>query len=137
MQRISLDSNWRYFPTEQIDANFGTSELDESSWGVLPTISAYPSDLIVHSGTLNLRRTFDVEPIGETCVSIHLHLDHAPLGTQIFVNGWHVGTIRSTAPFDSDVTDYVSLEDNLLLLKLTHIGDLHSVSLLRIPCQTN
>ena len=74
MQSISLETDWRYFPTEVMDAAFGVSQTDESSWGVLPQLADYPRDLIAVSGTLNLRHTFDLEPIGEVCLRIHLDL---------------------------------------------------------------
>lgn len=135
MKRIRLETNWRYFPTEVMDTAFGASELDASSWGVLPQLADYPCDLIAVSGTLNLRHSFDLEPIGDECISIHLRLDHAPIGTQIYVNGWHVGTLQTADPFRADITDYVSLEDNLLLLKLTRGGDLYGLCLERVPCE--
>jgi hypothetical protein len=136
MQPISLETDWLYFPTEVMDAVFGASELDESSWGILPQLADYPRDLIAFSGTLNLRHTFDLEPIGDVCLRFHLDLQRAPIDTQVYVNGWHVGTLQTAGPLHADVTDYVSLEDNLLLVKLTHSGDLHGLSLQPIPCET-
>jgi hypothetical protein len=136
MQPISLETDWLYFPTEVMDAVFGASELDESSWGILPQLADYPRDLIAFSGTLNLRHTFDLEPIGDVCLRFHLDLNRAPIGTQVYINGWHVGTLQSAGTFHADITDYVSLEDNLLLLKLNRSGDLHGLSLQRIPCET-
>jgi len=135
-QPISLESDWRYFPTEVMDAAYGASELDESSWGILPLLADYPHALIAVSGTLNLRRTFDLEPIGDICLSFYLQLDHAPMGTQVYVNGWHVGTLQSNESLYADVTDYVSLEDNLVLLKVTHSGELAGLSIQPIPCET-
>ena len=136
MKPISLDDNWRYFPTEVMDAAYGASELDESSWGVLPKLADYPRDLIAVSGTLNLRHTFDVEPIGDVCLRFFLDLQHAPKGTQVYVNGWHVGTMQTAEPLRADITDYISLEDNLLLIKLTHAGKLSDISLQPTPCDT-
>src|SRR6185369_14075686 len=111
MQPIPLETDWRYFPTEVIDAAFGTSELDESAWGVLPQLADYPRDLIAVSGTLNLRHTFDLEPIGDVCLRFYIQLDRAPIGTQVYVNGWHIGTVQAADPLHADVTDYVSLEN--------------------------
>ncbi|MBI1281296.1 MAG: hypothetical protein GC179_24425 [Anaerolineaceae bacterium] len=135
-QTISLETNWRYFPTEVIDAAYGASELDESSWGILPQLADYPRDLIAVSGTLNLRHTFDLEPIGDVCLRFALHLDRAPVGTQVYVNGWHLGTLQSSEPLNADITDYVSLEDNLVLVKLTHSGELRGLSIEPVPCET-
>ncbi len=136
MNNISLETDWRYFPTEIMDAAYGVSELDESSWGVLPQLSDYPRDLIAVSSSLHLRHTFDLEPISDVCVRIHLHLQHAPNDTQVYVNGWHVGATKSAEVLFADITDYVSLEDNLLLLKLTRSGDLHGLFVQRVPCES-
>jgi hypothetical protein len=135
LNSISLDHNWRYFPMEDTDSVYGASELDESSWGVLPTLSDYPRDVIAYSGSLNLRRTFDLQPIGDVCLRYHLHLATAPAGTQIFINGWHAGTTQADKSLISDVTDYVTLDGNVLLLKLTRKGDLHGLMLQPIPCE--
>ncbi len=136
MKSIALETDWRYFPTEVIDAAYGASELDESSWGVLPQVADYPRDLIAVSGTLNLRRTFDLEPIGDVCLRFHLHVDRAPIGTQVYVNGWHLGTMQSTEALQAEVTDYVTLEDNFILLKLSYSGELHGLSIQPIPCES-
>ena len=119
-----------------MDAAFGASELDESSWGLLPQLADYPRDLIAVSGTLNLRHTFDLEPINDVCLRFHLALKRAPIGTQVYVNGWHVGTIQTADPLRVDVTDYVSLENNLLLLKLIRPGDLYGLSIQPLPCES-
>ena len=136
MHVILLETDWRYFPTEDMDEAFGAFELDESAWGILPQLADYPRDLIAVSGTLNLRHTFDIEPIGSVCLRFHIRLDHAPIGTQVYVNGWHAGTLQTADPLNADVTDYVSLEDNFVLLKLTRSGDLHGLSIQPIPCET-
>lgn len=136
MNSTALETDWRYFPTEVMDAAYGMSELDESSWGVLAQLSDYPRNLIAISGVLNLRHTFDLEPITDVCVQIHLHLEHAPTDTQVYINGWHVGTSKPAEVLHADITDYVSLEDNLILLKLTRSGDLGGLFLQRVPCES-
>ncbi|MCA0459060.1 MAG: hypothetical protein LCI00_34245 [Chloroflexi bacterium] len=134
MKAVWLDTDWRYFPTEVMDAAYGVSELDASSWGVLPQLSEYPRELIAETGTLNLRRSFDLEPMGDTCVRVYLNLTIAPKDTQVYVNGWHAGTFRAGEPFHADVTDYVSLEDNLVLVKITRRGELSGMGIEPIPC---
>ena len=136
MQPISLDSDWHYFPTDVIVAAFGGSELEESSWGGLPRLSEYPRDIVGFSGVLNLRRTFDLEPITDVCVRYQLHLEHAPSDTEIYINGWYAGTTVLGQSFEIDVTDNVSLDDNLILLKLSHTGKLHGLTLHPVPCET-
>lgn len=115
---ISLDHNWRYFPTEDMDPAYGASLLDESSWGVLARIEDFPRDVVRSYSELHLRHLFDLEPIGDQCLRFHLMIDEAPQGTQFYINGWHVGTVEAGSLI-SDVTDFVTLEGNVLLLKLT------------------
>lgn len=134
MKPLSLDTDWRYFPTEGMDAAFGASELDESSWGVLPNLSDYPRELIAAPDTLNLRRSFDLEPMGDMCVRVYLNLTIAPKDTQVYVNGWHAGTFQMGEPFHADVTDYVSLEDNLVLVKISRRGELGGMGIEPVPC---
>ncbi len=43
---IPFDTDWRYYPTEDLDPAYGVSRLDESSWGVLPSLTDWPRDLI-------------------------------------------------------------------------------------------
>ncbi len=135
MKTVHLDHDWRYFPTEDLDPAYGASQLDESSWGVLNDLKDVPRDVVAFYGTLHLKKTFDLEPIGEVCLRYHLHLESAPPATQVFVNGWHVGTTQAEKALVSDVTDYVTLEGNVILLKVSRKkGDIGAVYLLPIPC---
>lgn len=134
LNMIPLEHDWRYFPMEDMDEAYGASELDDSSWGVLASLPEYPRDVMSFYGKLNLRHTFDLEPIGDVCLRFFLRLETAPTGTEIYVNGWHAGTTQAGKSLISDVTDYVTLEGNVLLLKLTRKGDLHGLSLQPVPC---
>jgi hypothetical protein len=131
---IALDQDWRYFPTEDMDTAYGASLLDESSWGVLARIEDFPRDVVQFYRELHLRHVFDLEPIADQCLRFHLMVDEAPRGTQFYVNGWHVGTMGDS-PLVSDVTDYVTLEGNVLLLKLTsERGTFKWLRLQPVPC---
>jgi hypothetical protein len=132
---IPLDSDWRYFPTEDLDPADTVAQLDESAWGVLPTLADYPREVVSFYRLLHVQRCFDLQPIDDLCVRYHLHLDHAPDGTQVYINGWHAGTVQSGKSLISDVTDFVTLEANLLLLKINREGDLRGVSLRPVPCE--
>lgn len=134
LQPIPLDTGWRYFPTEDLDPADTAAQLDESAWGVLPTLSDYPHEIVSFYRLLNLQRRFDLLPIEDVCVRYHLHLDHAPDSTQVYINGWHAGTVEQGKSLMSDVTDFVTLEDNFLLLKVSRKGDLRGVTLWRVPC---
>jgi hypothetical protein len=132
---ISLDNDWRYYPTDDVDPTYGSSELDEASWGVLNTLATWPRDLLPRFDTLHLRHTFDLEPITDVCVRYVLHVEAAPEGTTVFINGWHVGTAQAGKALVSDVTDYVTLEGNVLLLKISKKGELRRLWLQAVPCE--
>lgn len=136
LKPIPLDDDWRYFPTEDLDPTYGASELDESSWGALARLADAPREVIAFYGTLNLRRRFDLEPMLDQCVRYELHWAAAPEGAQVFINGWQVGVVRAAGqPLVSDVTDFVSLEDNLILIRLGRKkGEFGALWLLPTPC---
>ncbi len=134
MQPIDLSAGWRYFPTEVMDPAFGTSALDESSWGLLDRLSAYPRDVLSFYKEMHLQRTFGLDPILDVCLRYQLHIPSAPGGTAVYVNGWHVGNVDAGKSFSTDVTDYVMLEDNLILLKLSRKGDFETLLLQPVPC---
>ncbi len=131
---IVLNTDWRSYPPEEIDPVYGASQLDESSWDIISTLSDWPRHLLGHNGTVHLRRKFDLEPIGDVCLRFMLRLEAAPDGTAVYVNGWHAGTIQQGQPLTSDVTDYVMLEGNVLLLNVTEPGRFGEVQLRRVPC---
>jgi hypothetical protein len=84
---------------------------------------------------LHLRYTFDLEPIGEVCLRFFLHIESAPSGTTVDMNRWRVGLTQVGQSFIADVTDFVTLEDNILLLQGDQPGDIGPVWLERIPCE--
>jgi hypothetical protein len=110
---ISLDNHWQL-----------NTERDSFSL----------SDWLLQHGMVELRRMFDLEPIGEVCLRFYLHVDAAPGGTAVSMNGHEVGTVQAGQSFAADVTDDLTLENNLLLLKVSQRGVFASVWLERIPC---
>src|SRR5690554_4775809 len=56
-----------------------------------------------------LRRTFDLQPIGEVCLRFLLHIESAPGGTAVSVNGYDAGVTIHGQPFVADVTDSLTL----------------------------
>jgi hypothetical protein len=131
---ISLNTDWRSYPPDDTDPLYSASQLDDSSWDHLSILADWPRHLLGQAETIHLQRKFDLEPIGDVCIRIFLHLEAAPEATSVYVNGWHVGTSQSEQPLIADVTDYVTLQDNVLLLKVSKAGRLGAVSLQRIPC---
>jgi len=68
------------------------------------------------------------------CLRFVLQIDAAPVGTQVYINGWHAGTTEAGKTLSRDVTDTVTLEANLIHLKLVRRGSLGGVRLVAIPC---
>jgi len=86
---------------------------------------------------IELRRTFDLEPIGEVCLRFFLHIEAAPDETAVTMNGWNVGKVSAGQPLMADVTDFVTLEDNVLLLVVHQKGKFGDVWVARVPCETD
>ncbi len=131
---LQLDADWLVYPPADADPAYGTSLLDDSTWDSLQSVSDWLVDRLGSSDGVQLKRRFDLDPIGEVCLRFVLQIDAAPVGTQVYVNGWHVGTTDAGKTFSSDVTDTVTLEANLLHLKLSRRGQLGGVRLVAILC---
>jgi hypothetical protein len=131
---LELDLDWLVFPPADADPAYGASLLDDSTWDALESVSDWPVDRLGDRDGVQLKRRFDLEPIGEVCLRFVLQLDHAPAGTQVYINGWHTGTTESGKALISDVTDYVTLEANLIHLKLVRREVLSGLRLVAMPC---
>lgn len=131
---IDLTDDWRYLSPEDIDPAYGVSALDESAWGVMPVLADFPRESIGHDRPLSLQRRFDLPPIGDVCLRYVLDVPQAPARTAIYINGWHAATTTGEA-ITVDVTDWVTLEDNRILLKVfSKRGELHGLHLRAVPC---
>jgi hypothetical protein len=86
--------------------------------------------------TIELQRMFDLEPIGEVCLRFYLHIEAAPDDTTVTMNGWDVGKVSAGQLLVVDVNDFVTLEDNVLLLKVNQKGRFGDIWLERVPCET-
>lgn len=87
--------------------------------------------------TIELQRMFDLEPIGEVCLRFFLHIEAAPDDTTVTMNGWDVGRVQAGQLLVADVTDFVTLEDNALLLNVNQQGRFGEVWLARVLCETD
>jgi hypothetical protein len=65
-----------------------------------------------------LTRTFDVPPILEVCLRYDLHIRAAPGVILLYVNGRRLGEVDGARPFVFDVTDFITLEDNQVALRV-------------------
>lgn len=131
---LQLDADWLVYPPADADPAYGTSLLDDSTWDSLQSVSDWPVDRLGSSDGVQLKRRFDLDPIGEVCLRFVLQIDAAPVGTQVYINGWHAGTTEAGKTLSRDVTDTVTLEANLIHLKLIRRGSLGGVRLVAIPC---
>ena len=83
-----------------------------------------------------LTRTFDVPPILDVCLRFDLHIRAAPGVIVLYINGRRLGKVVGSQPFVFDVTDYTTLEDNLIGLRLDcgSTGAFGDVFLKAEPC---
>ena len=81
-----------------------------------------------------MERDFDL-PLQDVCITYELHIDAAPVGTHLMINGRDFGEIET--PFVFDVTDCVTLEENRIALRVMHgaSGRFGAVSMVAIPCE--
>jgi hypothetical protein len=84
-----------------------------------------------------LRRAFEVEPITTHCIRYIVQLENAPGTTRVYVNDTYLGNANGIST-RLDVTDYVSLGQNKLNLRLDCWEDgnrrFDDVYLLQVPC---
>jgi len=122
LQAISLNADWYY------------SSLDTLEWKAVPLVKQWPQNMLASHGVIHLQRTFDLEPITDMCIRYHLYLESVPAGTEIFVNQVLIGTVDKSGSLRTDITDNVSLENNVLLLKIRQTGGIRGVRLELVPC---
>ncbi|MCB9453933.1 MAG: hypothetical protein H6672_21075 [Anaerolineaceae bacterium] len=79
-------------------------------------------------------QTFDLQPT-EVCVHYWLHIDPLPYSATITLNGHAVGEAPGGQPFAVDVTDYVWLEQNSLVLQLAQAVQPGRSWLQPVPCE--
>lgn len=81
-----------------------------------------------------LERVFDL-PLQEVCIGYTLHVESAPIGTHLILNGRSFGEIETAFAFD--VTDFVALEDNRLVFRVMRgaTGQFGGVYLSAAPCE--
>ena len=103
---------------------------------VLPRLSHWTPRSLAQGEKVELRQVFDLEPIGEVCLRFLLHIEAVPDERTVSMNSWDVAVGESGQGLVADVTDYVTLEDNVLLLTVNQNGIFGEVRLERVPCET-
>jgi len=113
--KISLNEKWRYrFSTEHED--FSNPSFDDSDWewtlfNDVPIPKLSPPDVIW------LRKRFDLNP-AEACIRYFLRCSDSAYPMTIYLRGQSIKTTGNDAYLDMDITDYVSLDNNVLVLAI-------------------
>jgi len=115
---ILLDQNWRYFYSENTNADYSALDFGDSAWIPLPHLSDWTMGSSVQSGADWFRREFTLEPT-DGCINYLLQIENVPEAAVIYINGKPVVTIQAHKSFADDVTDAVALGVNIISMKLT------------------
>ena len=117
---INLYPHWQY-------------SADQADWQPLADAGDWPQHALTASDRIYLRRKVFLSPT-DFCVRYRLHLENAPENTEVWVNGWRVGTTHGRS-FAANVTDQVMLDDNFVVLKLSQAGAIGGIYLQPEPCE--
>lgn len=127
---ISLDSDWRCDYFEDIPTLH-----DFMPTSPVPSLTQWRFDRTRDENWRAwLEKRFDL-PMRDVCVNYVLRIDHVPEGTRLYVNGRAFGEIA--APMSADVTDYVTLEENVIALRVPSgtEGAFSDIRLVAVPCK--
>lgn len=113
--KISLNEKWRYRFAAQ-EESYSDLSLDDSDWewtrfNEVPIPKLSPPDVIW------LRKRFDLNA-SEACIRYFLRCDNTSYPMNVYLRGELIAQSGDHSFLDVDVTDYVSLDDNLLVLEI-------------------
>ncbi len=116
---ISLDNGWQCASSETF-----------SDILPVPTLVNLPGS----ARPIYLRRSFDLD-VTDYCVSYLLHIEAAPAGIQLSINGEPV-PLDGSPPYCVDVTMNVALDDNEIVIQLPPgaSGSILGLCLEPLPC---
>ncbi|MBI5670479.1 MAG: hypothetical protein HZC41_21005 [Chloroflexi bacterium] len=109
------------------------ASTDGAAWQSLSALADWPPPPLTLTEAVYLRRSVMLTPL-DGCVRYWLHLEVAPAGTEVIVNGWRVG-VTNGGSFRANVTDQVALDDNLIELVVRQPGAFGHVYLQAVPCE--
>jgi hypothetical protein len=115
----SLNKNWQYCAAD-INEDFSSPQLDDTEWAYVTDVGfdalmRAPSDMIW------LRQRFDLS-LTDVCMRYFLRCDGCFVPMTIYLRGRVVAIYRADEALDVDITDYVSLDDNVLALSIAPLG---------------
>ncbi|MBZ0280969.1 MAG: hypothetical protein K8L97_09520 [Anaerolineae bacterium] len=126
-----LDLDWQY----QLSRSLETEQALKSDWAQLKQLEMWDGKKLSSYPVAYLRRLFDLQPIDDVCIRYWLHIDHAPDETQVWINAFEAGQTWAGEAFRVDVTDYISLENNEILLRVYQQGSIGKLWLEPVPCE--
>ena len=113
--KISLNEKWRYHYASESEDYSGV-DVDDSDWKwttftdiLIPRLS--PSDVIW------LRKRFDLNP-AEACVQYFLRCKNIAYPMTVYLRGQKVIAGEANSRINVDITNYVALEDNVIVLEI-------------------
>jgi hypothetical protein len=127
---ISLDERWSLDYFEDIPTLYEFMETF-----TLPSLAKWRFDKTRAENWIAwLQKRFDL-PLREVCVTYVLCIDSAPAGARFYLNGRDFGAIET--PLRLDVTDYVTLEDNVIAFRVPcdMRGSFSDIRLTAFPCR--
>lgn len=130
---VSLDANWQ---VEYFEVNPDLYEWAAAAQPV-PSLSKWHCTARFDEAWAAMLHTrFDLLPL-DICVHYLLHIERAPGSIILYINGRRMGEIDGGVPFCFDVTDYVTLEDNQMSIKVmcADAGTFGRVYLLPVACE--
>lgn len=128
---ISLDDHWALDYFEDIPTLYEFMETHR-----LPSLAKWRFDKTRAENWIAwLQREFDL-PLRDVCVTYTLCIDSAPDETRFYLNGRDFGVI--TTPLRLDVTDFVTLEANIIAFRVPcdMRGSFSDLRLTAFPCNT-
>ena len=113
--KISLNEKWHYrFATEQ--ESYSNPAVDDSDWE-WTLFTEVPIPKVSPPAVIWLRKRFHLNPM-EACVRYYLRCDRNSYPMTVYLRGHAVAQGSNDSYLDVDVTDYVSLDDNVLALEI-------------------
>lgn len=114
LQKIVLNTRWQYYESTQTQ-DYLNVRLDDSHWE-WTTLADLPISNRGANDVLWIRTRFSLTPT-DACVRYFLRCAGWAYPTRIYLRLQEIAQVDAT-DLDVDVTDYVSLDDNLLTLAI-------------------
>jgi hypothetical protein len=119
ISKFLLNTNWRYcYATKSED--YSSVTVDDSDWDLVAFTDIPISKMSPHE-VIWLRKRFDLTP-AEACLRYFLRYEGRAFPMTIYLRGQAIAQYDKNSVLDVDVTDYVSLDDNVLVLAIRFKG---------------